>query len=124
ERAAKEVVDARTNELGMVEANLMHRLASISAESFNQGIRTEDAVLFAFEGSAFRDDARSAMDRGKTEVAPQLASALKGGSKDAVFGALDAGSAVNWQFQAACAERYAELVRGYRKEGVGSRSGV
>ena len=124
ERAAKEVLDAGPNELGTVEANLMHRLVSISAESFNQGIRTEDAVLFAFEGSAFQDEARSAMDRWKTEIAPQLDSALKRGSKDAVFAALDAGSAVNWQFHAACAERYAELVRGYRKEGVGSRSGV
>src|SRR6267142_280818 len=124
EQAAKEVRDARPSELGMVEAILIHRLASISAESFNQGIRTEDAVLFAFDGSAFRDEARTAMDRWKTEVAPQLDSALKQGSKDAVFRALDAGSAVNWQFHAACAERYAELVREYRKEGVGSRSGV
>jgi len=124
ERAAKEVVDARPGELGMVEANLMHRLASISAESFNQGIRTEDAVLFAFDGSEFRDEARSAMDRWKTEVAPQLDSALKQKNKEAVFRALDTGSAVNWQFHAACAERYAELVRGYRKEGIGSRSGV
>ena len=102
----------------------MHRLASMSAESFNQGIRTEEAVLFAFDRSAFRGEARTAMDMWKTEVAPQLDSALKQGNKEAVSTALDAGSAVNWQFHVACAERYTELVREYRKEGVGSRSGV
>jgi len=111
------LVNARPNDLAKIKVEIMRRLNSITAESFNQGLRTEAAVLQAFkEGCSLRDQAQSAMDAWKEKVTPTFERAMKETSPEALASLRDVlkqASVVNWQFHRACASRYAQLVDGY-----------
>ena len=62
ESTARDVVNRPPAEIPEV-LNIGRRLGSITAESFNQGIRTEHAVLQAFdEGSPLQPEVKQAME--------------------------------------------------------------
>jgi hypothetical protein len=114
----RDLVNALPHELAAIKAKILRRLNSITAESFNQGLRTEAAVLQAFkDGSSLRKDAQSAMDCWKESITPMFERAMKQTDLDAAVPALrevlKQSSTVNWQFHRACALRYAELVEEY-----------
>src|SRR5215467_8561489 len=111
-------VGAVLGEVPGLKTEILRRLNSITAESFNQGLRTEAAVLQAFvDGCSLRDQAQTAMDCWKEKVMPMLDQAMKEKSSEAAIGALrdvlKQASTLNWQFHRACALRYAQLVEEY-----------
>jgi TIR domain len=111
------LVEAMPNELSAIKAEMLRRLNSITAESFNQGLRTEAAVLQAFEDSSSREQAESAMNCWKEKIAPMFEGAgnevAPETARAALRDVLKEASTVNWQFHRACALRYAELVEEY-----------
>jgi len=111
------LVNANPKKLPAVKAEILRRLNSITAESFNQGLRTEAAVLQAFNGSPLRGQAQSAMSRWKEKVSPMFERAMKEDDPEAARVALrdvlKEASTANWQFHQACAQRYALLVGEY-----------
>jgi len=114
----RDLVNARPNDLPKIKVEIMRRLNSITAESFNQGLRTEAAVLQAFkEGCSLRDQARSAMEAWKEKVTPMFERAMKEPAPEAALASLrdvlKQASVVNWQFHRACASRYTQLVDEY-----------
>jgi hypothetical protein len=112
------LVDAMPSEVPDIKTEILRRLNSITAESFNQGLRTEAAVLQAFkDGCSLREQAQTAMTCWKEKVTPMFDRALKETAPEAALGALrdvlKQASAVNWQFHRACALRYAQLIEEY-----------
>ncbi len=105
------------NELPAIKAEILRRLNSIIAESFNQGLRTEAAVLQAFEDGSLRDQAQSAMNCWKEKITPMFERAMNEAAPEAALVALrdvlKQASTVNWKFHRACALRYAQLVEEY-----------
>jgi len=108
------LVNAKPQKLPAVKAEIMRRLSSITAESFNQGLFTEAAVLQAFKDDASRGQVQSAMTCWKEKIMPLFDKALKMDDPEAARAALrdvlKEASTVNWQFHRACAQRYAQLV--------------
>ena len=77
EATAKEVVDRPVAELPEIARDMGQRLNSIVAESFNQGIRTEDAVLVAFEeDSPLQTEVKQAMKEWYETVYPEIENAF------------------------------------------------
>ena len=112
------LVNATPRDLSRARAEIQRRLISIVAESFNQGLRTEAAVLETFpEGNPLREQAKAAMEAWKERVIPMFDRAMKETAPETALGGLrevlKEASGVNWQFHRACAARYAELVDGY-----------
>ena len=106
-------------EIPRIAQEMRRRLHSITAESFNQGLRTETAVLKAFvEDSDLQNEAKDSIMKWKSEVAPALENSVASKSTKGMLDALKRASGLNWKFQLACVRRYAELVEGYsrRKE--------
>ena len=125
EHTADAVSAARPNEIPDISREMGRRLSSITAECFNQGIRTETAVLQAFSsGSELQSQAQEAMAVWKQRVAPNLTQAVADKSTDGMLAALREASKVNWQFHRACASRYAELVEQYWRENADPLSHV
>jgi TIR domain len=111
ETTAKEVVNRPLAELAEVARNMGRRLSSITAESFNQGIRTEQAVLLAFEeGSALQTEIKQAIKEWQETVYPEIDKSFKDKDTRRILAALKKASAVNWQFHRACAKRYWDIV--------------
>jgi hypothetical protein len=115
------LVDAMPSEVPDIKTEILRRLNSITAESFNQGLRTEAAVLQAFkDGCSLREQAHTAMTCWKEKVTPMFDRAMKETAPEAALGALrdvlKQASAVNWQFHRACALRYAQLIEEYAAE--------
>jgi hypothetical protein len=111
------LVDALPSELPAIKAEILRRLNSITAESFNQGLRTEAAVLHAFKDSSLREQAQSAMDCWNEKVTPMFERAMNEvvpeAARLALHDVLKQASTLNWQFHRACALRYAQLVEEY-----------
>jgi len=111
------LVEAVPNELPAIKAEILRRLNSITAESFNQGLRTEAAVLQAFKDSPLCEQAQSAMDCWKEKITPLFDRAMNEVAPEAARLALrdvlKQASTLNWQFHRACALRYAQLVAEY-----------
>jgi len=111
------LVEAMPNEMPAIKGEIVRRLNSITAESFNQGLRTEAAVLQAFKDGSLREQAQSAMTCWKEKVTPMFERAMNEADPEAAVAALrdvlKQASAVNWQFHRACALRYAQLVEEY-----------
>ena len=94
------------------------RLSSITAESFNQGIRTEQAVLQAFEdGSALQTQVKQAIKEWQQTVYPEIDKSFKDKDTGRILDALKKSSAVNWKFHRACAKRYWDIVEEHWKAG-------
>jgi hypothetical protein len=111
EAAAKEVINRPPAELADVARSVERRLRSITAESFNQGIRTEQAVLVAFEeGSALQTEIQQAIKQWQETVYPEIDKSFKDKDTKRILAALKKASAINWQFHRACAKRYWEIV--------------
>jgi hypothetical protein len=111
EAVAEEVVNRPRAELAQVATEMRRRLNSITAESFIQGIRTEHAVLLAFEeGSALQTEVKQAMIDWQEAVYPEIDKSFKDKDTQRILDALKKASAVNWRFHRACAKRYWEIV--------------
>ena len=111
EATAREVVNRPPAEIAEVVTDMRRRLSSITAESFNQGIRTEQAVLLAFEeGSALQTEIKQSMEAWQNTVFPEIDKSFKENDTNAILDALKKASAVNWQFHRACAQRYRDIV--------------
>ena len=111
ETTAKEVVNRPPAELAEVARNMGRRLSSITAESFNQGIRTDQAVLLAFEeGSALQTEIKQAIKEWQETVYPEIDKSFKDKDTRRILAALKKASAVNWEFHRACAKRYWDIV--------------
>jgi hypothetical protein len=113
----RDLVNALPHDLPTIKAEILRRLNSITAESFNQGLRTEAAVLQAFKDSSSGGQAQTAMNLWQEKVAPKFDRAMSETDPEATIAALrnvlKEASAVNWQFHQACARRYAQLVDEY-----------
>jgi TIR domain len=111
------LVDATPSEVPGLKAEILRRLNSITAESFNQGLRTEAAVLQAFTEGSMREQAQTAMTGWKEKITPMFDQAMKETAPEpaakALRDVLKQASAVNWQFHRACAQRYAQLIEEY-----------
>ena len=111
ELTARDVVNRRPDEIDEIARDMRRRLSSITAESFNKGIRTEQAVLLAFDdGSPLQLEVKKAMQAWKSTVEPQLDRSLRDRDTDGLLEALREASKVNWQFHRACAQRYCDIV--------------
>jgi hypothetical protein len=111
EPTARDVLEQPPDKIPEIARAMARRLSSITAESSNQGIRTEQAVLLAFdEASSLQKDVKQAMEEWTSTVAPQLDKAIEARDADGLLKALKAASVVNWQFHRACAQRYCDLV--------------
>jgi hypothetical protein len=125
ESTARDVVNRPPDEIPEITKDMWRRLSSITAESFNQGIRTEQAVLLAFDdGSPLQLEVRQAMQAWTSTVLPQLDRALKQGNTASLLEALRAASAINWQFHRACAQRYCDIVTKHSQEASGPLDSV
>jgi hypothetical protein len=120
EPTARDAVNRPPAEIGEIARDMWRRLNSITAESFNQGIRTEQAVLLAFEeGSALQTEVKQSMEVWESTVAPQLDKSLKEKDTGGILDALKAASAVNWRFHRACAQRYWDIVAEHSRKASG-----
>jgi TIR domain len=120
EATAKEVINRPPAELADVARNAGRRLRSITAESFNQGIRTEQAVLLAFEeGSALQTEIKQAIKEWHETVYPEIDKSFGDKHTARILDALKKASAINWQFHRACAKRYCEIIEKHWGEGCG-----
>jgi len=113
----RQLMNALPHDLPAIKSEILRRLNSITAESFNQGLRTEAAVLQAFKDSPLSEQAQTAMNLWKEKVTPMFESAMSETDPDAAVVALrnvlKEASRANWQFHRACAHRYAALVGEY-----------
>jgi hypothetical protein len=120
EPTAEAVVGRPPSEIPEVARDLWRRLSSVTAESFNQGLRTEQAVLLAFdEGSPLQLEIKKSMDEWVTAVTPLLDESLKEKNIDGIRNALKAASDINWRFHQACAQRYYDIVSEHARELTG-----
>lgn len=120
ESTARDVVNRPSAEIPEITRDIWRRLSSITAESFNQGIRTEQAVLQAFdEGSPLQLEVKQAMEAWTSKVAPQFDRSLRERDTAGLLNALRAASVVNWQFHRACAQRYCDIVTQHSREASG-----
>jgi len=113
----RELMNALPREVPAIKAEILRRLNSITAESFNQGLRTEAAVLQAFKDSPLAEQAKTAMSLWKEKIAPMFERAMREADPETAVATLRSvlndASTINWQFHRACARRYAELVDEY-----------
>jgi len=113
----RQLVNALPHDLPAIKAEIFRRLNSITAESFNQGLRTEAAVLQAFKDSPLAEQAKTAMSLWKEKIAPMFERAMREADPETAVATLRSvlndASTINWQFHRACARRYAELVDEY-----------
>ena len=120
ELTARDIVNRPRDEFDDYARDMRRRLSSITAESFNQGIRTEQAVLQAFdEGSPLQLEVKQAMEAWTSKVAPQFDRSLRERDTAGLLDALRAASVVNWQFHRACAQRYCDIVTKHSREASG-----
>jgi hypothetical protein len=120
ELTARDLVNRPRDEIPEIARDMHRRLSSITAESFNQGIRTEQAALLAFDdGSPLQLEVKKAMEAWKSTVAPQLDRSLRDRDTDGLLHALREASVVNWQFHRACAQRYCDIVTKHWQEASG-----
>ena len=76
-------------EIPRIAQEMRRRLHSITAESFNQGLRTETAVLKAFvEDSDLQNEAKDSIMKWKSEVAPALENSVASKSTKGMLDAL------------------------------------
>lgn len=120
EATAKEVVSRPATELPEIARDMGQRLNSIVAESFNQGIRTEDAVLVAFEeDSPLQIQVKQAMKEWHETVYPEIENAFNDRDTHRILNALKKASEINWRFHRACAKRYSEIVEKHSADNSG-----
>jgi TIR domain len=120
EPTTRDVVNSVPAGIPDVARTADRRLNSITAESWNQGIRTEDAVLLAFaKGSDLQTQVKQAIECWQNKVAPAFQRGVEGRDTSALLEALGKASEVNWQFHRACAQRYLEIVDEHLDKGTG-----
>ena len=111
EPTAREVINRPPAELTEIANDMRRRLSSIIAESFNQGIRTEQAVLLSFEkDSALQTQIKESMEAWENSVFPEIDKSFNERNTNGILNALNKASAINWQFHRACAQRYWDIV--------------
>ncbi len=122
ELTAREVVERSSVEIAK---DAWRRLNSITTESFNQGIRTEQAVLVAFEkSSALQKQVKESMEKSQKLVAPQIAKSFEAKDTTGILDALKVASDINWKFHRACAQRYLDIVSKHMKQRSGPLDAV